>query len=396
MPGTYRDVKDTSVVAQFRVLESSFKNASLQNAFNRGNLYLLAWTTTPWTLPSNTALTIGEKIEYVIVKTFNQYTFRPTEVILAKALVEKQFSGKFMAVGNEDELSAYREGDKKIPYLVTDSFPGSDLTGIRYEQLMPYAKPWQDADKAFVVIPGDFVTTEDGTGIVHTAPTFGADDARVASAAGVPAMLVLDKNDNPVPLVDLQGRFVEQMGELGGKYVKNEYYASGEEPDLSVDVEIAIKLKTENLAFKVEKYEHSYPHCWRTDKPILYYPLDSWFVRSTAAKDRMIELNRTINWKPASTGTGRFGNWLENLNDWNLSRSRFWGIPLPLWTNEDGTEVKCIGSVEQLKDEINKSVSAGFMKQNPLENFEAGNMEEENYDRVDLHRNYVDEVGAGL
>ena len=263
---------------------------------------------------------------------------------------------------------------------------------MHYEQLLPYAKPMDNPERAFRVIPGDFVTTEDGTGIVHTAPTFGADDARVARESGVPAMLVEDELGNPVPLVDLQGKFVAQMGEFAGRYVKQEYYQNGEAPKESVDIELAIKLKKENRAFKVEKYEHTYPHCWRTDKPVLYYPLDSWFIKATAVKDRMFELNKTINWKPKSTGEGRFGNWLENVNDWNLSRTRYWGIPLPVWRTEDGTETKCIGSVEELQQEINRSVEAGIMTSNPINGYKAGDMSEENYARVDLHRPYMDEI----
>jgi len=392
MPGTYRDVTDTTIVAQFKVANSDFKVESLKNAFTDGNLFIMAWTTTPWTLPSNTALTVGKKIEYALVKTYNQYTFEPIQVVLAKGLIGKQFGAKFFE-GNNEEFSAFAEGDKKIPYQLVDTFSGNDMLGINYEQLLPWAAPHQDAEKAFVVIPGDFVTTEDGTGIVHTAPTFGVDDAQVAKEAGVPPLLILDENENAVPLVDLQGKFVKSIdSELAGKYVKNEYYKDEEVPNQSADVQIAIQLKTENRAFNVAKYVHSYPHCWRTDKPILYYPLDSWFIKSTAQKDRMIELNKTINWKPASTGTGRFGNWLENLNDWNLSRSRYWGIPLPLWSTEDGDEVKCFGSVEELKAAADKSVAAGFMESNPLANFEVGNMDEANYDAVDLHKNFTDKL----
>jgi len=401
-PGSYRDVTDTTIVAQFKVLSPTLSKGEGENTLSKAFNYsppsgelegaFLAWTTTPWTLPSNTALTVGPKIDYVLVKTFNQYTNQPINVILGKPLVAKQFAGKYFAVESEEELANYNEGDKKIPYLVVAECKGADLVGIRYEQLLPYALPYEDADKAFQVIPGDFVTTEDGTGIVHTAPTFGADDAKVAKDAGVPAMLVLDENGNAVPLVDLQGRFVAQMGDMAGKYVKNEYYNEGEAPEKSVDVEIAIRLKEENKAFKVEKYVHSYPHCWRTDKPILYYPLDSWFIKVTEVKDRMFELNEEINWKPKATGEGRFGNWLKNANDWNLSRSRYWGIPLPIWRTEDKTEELIIGSVEELVAEIEKSIVAGLQTNSPFEGFVVGDMSEENYDKIDLHKNVVDNI----
>src|SRR5690606_23814144 len=303
-------------------------------------IYFLAWTTTPWTLPSNTALTVGPKIEYVLVETFNQYTFEPINVVLAKALVNYQFDGKFNKVENKSDLLEYKSGDKKIPVYVVKEFKGKDLVGIRYDQLLKYTLPNDNPEYAFRVIAGDFVTTEDGTGIVHTAPTFGADDAKVAKEAvpEVPPMLVKDDNGNLVPLVDLQGKFRPELKELAGKYVKNEYYDDANVPEKSVDVEIAIKLKIENKAFKVEKYVHSYPNCWRTDKPILYYPLDSWFIKVTDFRDRMFELNKEINWKPKATGEGRFGNWLSNANDWNLSRSRYWGIPLPIWRTDDGKE----------------------------------------------------------
>ena len=361
---------------------------------NEGDIHFLAWTTTPWTLPSNTALTVGPKIEYVLVETYNQYTFEPMNVILAKKLVNYQFSGKFNLVEDKTELLAYNSGDKKIPYYVVKEFIGKDLVGITYEQLLPYALPNDNPENAFRVISGDFVTTEDGTGIVHTAPTFGADDALVAKQASpeVPPMLVKDDQDNLVPLVDLQGRFRSEMGEFAGKYVKNEYYNDGEAPEKSVDVELAIKLKTENKAFKVEKYKHSYPNCWRTDKPILYYPLDSWFIKVTDVKDRMFQLNETINWKPKSTGTGRFGNWLANANDWNLSRSRYWGIPLPIWRTEDRKEEICIGSVEELKNEMSKAVEAGVLSKDIFEDFEVGNMSDENYAKIDLHKNIVDDI----
>ena len=388
MPGTYRDVKDTSVVAQFKAVRD--EHASMLEGIE-GDVHLLAWTTTPWTLPSNTALTVGPKIDYVLVKSFNQYTGEPIQVILAKPLVGYQFSGKFVEVESDEELQ-FELGDKKIPYRAVGAWKGSELVGLRYEQLLPYAQPMDNPSEAFRVIPGEFVTTEDGTGIVHTAPTFGADDAKVAADAGVPPMLVEDENGNPVPLVDLQGRFRPEMGEFAGKYVKNEYYAEGEAPEKSTDVELAILLKEENKAFKVEKYEHSYPHCWRTDKPVLYYPLDSWFIKTTAVKDRLIELNQSINWKPASTGTGRFGNWLENLNDWNLSRSRYWGIPIPIWRTEDGAEALCIGSMEELKVECDKAVAAGAMTSNPLADFEPGNMGEDNYNVFDLHKSHVDQI----
>ncbi len=389
-PGTYQDVTDTTVVAQFKAKPESLPDF-LQN---EGDIYFLAWTTTPWTLPSNTALTVGPKIEYVLVETYNQYTFRPIKVILAKKLVDYQFAGKFIQVEDKAELFAYKSDDKKIPFYVIKEFIGKDLVGTSYEQLLPYTLPNDNPENAFRVISGDFVTTEDGTGIVHTAPTFGADDALVAKQATpeVPPMLVKDENGNLVPLVDLQGRFRPEMGEYAGKYVKNEYYNDGEAPERSVDVEIAIKLKEENKAFKVEKYKHSYPNCWRTDKPILYYPLDSWFIKVTDVKDRMYELNETINWKPKATGTGRFGNWLANANDWNLSRSRYWGIPLPIWRTEDGKEEICIGSVEELKNEMQKAVSAGVLSKDIFESFEVGNNSEENYAKIDLHKNIVDEI----
>jgi isoleucyl-tRNA synthetase len=389
-PGTYQNVTDTTVVAQFKAMSDKLPSF-LQN---KGDIHFLAWTTTPWTLPSNTALTVGPKINYVLVTTFNQYTFERINVILAEKLVEYQFSGKFKKLDTISDLDLYQCGDKKIPYYIGTSFKGSDLIGITYEQLLSYAIPHDNPENAFRVISGDFVTTEDGTGIVHTAPTFGADDAIVAKQAKpeIPPMLVKDDNGNLVPLVNLQGKFRPEMKELAGKYVKNEYYLEGEVPERSVDVELAIKLKEENKAFKVEKYKHSYPNCWRTDKPILYYPLDSWFIKVTDIKDKMVDLNETINWKPKSTGTGRFGNWLANANDWNLSRSRYWGIPLPIWRTEDGNEEICIGSVEELKNEMNKSVQAGLLTKDIFESFEIGNNTEENYDKIDLHKNIVDGI----
>ena len=389
-PGSYRDVTDTTIVAQFKAIESTLP--SFLKGF--GTVHFMAWTTTPWTLPSNTALTVGPKIDYVLVKTFNQYTFEPVNVVLAKNLVGKQFGKGFFEIEEITDFENYKSGDKKIPYQIIAEAKGADLVGIRYEQLMPLALPNENPENAFRIISGDFVTTEDGTGIVHTAPTFGADDAKVAKEATpeVPPMLVKDTNDNLVPLVDLQGRFIQGLGGYSGKYVKNEYYNEGEAPERSVDVEIAIQLKEENKAFKVEKYVHSYPHCWRTDKPILYYPLDSWFVKVTEVKERMFDLNETINWKPKATGEGRFGNWLKNANDWNLSRSRYWGIPLPIWRTEDGTEEMIVGSVEELYNEIEKSIAAGFQKENPFKGFEIGNMSEANYDLVDLHKNVVDAI----
>jgi isoleucyl-tRNA synthetase len=403
-PGSYRDVTDTTIVAQFKsplTHEGGTAN-DIAKAFRLssplleglGEAYFLAWTTTPWTLPSNTALTVGPKIDYVLVKTFNQYTFEAVNVVLAKNLVGKQFGGKYFVAESEADFANYKSDDKKIPYQILAEAKGADLVGIRYEQLLPLALPYQNPENAFRVISGDFVTTEDGTGIVHTAPTFGADDAKVAKEATpeVPPMLVLDENGNPVPLVDLQGRFIQGLGDYSGKYVKNEYYNDGEAPERSADVEIAIQLKEENKAFKVEKYVHSYPHCWRTDKPILYYPLDSWFIKVTEIKDRMFDLNETINWKPKATGEGRFGNWLKNANDWNLSRSRYWGIPLPIWRSEDGTEEMLVGSVEELYNEIEKAIAAGFQTENPYKGFKIGDMSEANYDLVDLHKNVVDGI----
>ena len=501
-PGTYRDVSDTTVVAQFK-LKKAPENASetwkklsaiaypestidseeiagascggalhweeFDEAKPKPNVYFLAWTTTPWTLPSNTALAVGRDIEYVLVKTFNQYTFEPINVILAKVLLEKNFGKKYFKakvvsnllqfkdlsnqeigsidygifkleqiIGqkisentyssliqdyiskkgkfNDKDFYIYFENvseeqileikkvlgsnTEQYPYQILEEFTGADLAGTEYEQLIPWFLPAENADKAFRVIIGDFVTTEDGTGIVHIAPTFGADDARVGKENGIPPLLIKDENDNLVPLVDLQGRFLKggNTPELfAEKFIKNEYYENGTAPEKSWDVELAILLKTENKAFKVEKYVHSYPHCWRTDKPVLYYPLDSWFVKMTAVKDRLVALNETINWKPKSTGEGRFANWLVNVNDWNLSRSRYWGIPLPIWRTDPSTgsgpqEEIIIGSVEELMTEIQKSMDAGFMTENPFAKFEVGNMSKENYANIDLHKNIVDEI----
>ena len=375
-PGAYRDVTDTTVVAQFRLLPESADRVRAMAGGGAGDLPvdLLAWTTTPWTLPSNTALTIGEKIEYHIVKTANRYTGEAGIVVLAAALHGKHFGGK-------------KAPESEVLATVT----GADLVGLRYEQLIDWAQPMDAPEEAFRVIPGDFVTTEDGTGIVHTAPTFGADDARVAQAAGVPPLLVDDGQGNGVPLVDLQGRLRPECGPLAGRYVKQEYH-DGDAPEKSVDVEIAIDLKTRGRAFLVEKYKHSYPHCWRTDRPVLYYPLDSWFIRATAAKDRMRALNDTIQWKPAATGTGRFGKWLENLNDWNLSRSRYWGIPIPIWRTEDGSEERCIGSAEELYTACTEAVEAGLMDAHPFADFVPGDMSDENYARIDLHKHVVDGI----
>ena len=391
-PGCYRDVTDTTVVAQFKITDQG--ENPLAKELADGQTYFIAWTTTPWTLPSNTALTVGKKIDYVLVETFNQYTFEPVKVILAKNLISKQFDKKFVSASAKEELDAYTAGDKKIPYFVAREFKGADLLELRYEQLFDFVLPNDNPQDAFRVIAGDFVTTEDGTGIVHTAPTFGADDALVAKLASpeIPPLLIKNEDGNLVPLVDLQGKFRPELKEFGNKYIKNEYYADGEAPERSMDVELAIRLKEENKAFKVEKYVHSYPHCWRTDKPVLYYPLDSWFIKVTDFKDRMHELNLGVNWKPKSTGEGRFGNWLANANDWNLSRSRFWGIPLPIWRTEDGKEEILIGSIAELKAEIQKALDKGVMDTDPFEGFKVGDMSEENYELVDLHKNIVDKI----
>ena len=374
-PGCYRDVKDTSAIAQFKVIKDE-KSNSLFGSTNH-DIYFLAWTTTPWTLPSNTALAVGKKIDYLLVETLNQYTGKAIAIVVAKELASKYFTPENEELKSED----YETGNKNLPYKFISEFKGDSLEGLRYEQLLAYAQP-EEGD-AFRILLGDFVTIEDGTGIVHLAPSFGADDNRLAKQNGIGSLT----------LVNRQGKFVDEVTDFAGMYVKDEYYAEGEEkPKLSVDVQIVIKLKEENLCFKAEKYEHSYPHCWRTDKPILYYPMDSWFVKTIDYKTRMMELNNTINWKPKSTGEGRFGNWLENLVDWNLSRSRFWGIPIPIWRTEDGESEICISSIEELKTEIEKSIAAGIMKTNPLAEFKVGDFSEENYNTFDLHRPYVDDI----
>lgn len=422
-PGMYRDIIDISLVAQFKI-KKDFKNHLIwkdilqksifldfndeiinkdfyksTNYFKKNNseinLYFLAWTTTPWTIPSNTALTVGLSIEYVLIKTFNQYNFFQIYVILAKNLITKQFGENYIESFQNEDFINFNKNNTKIPYQIIETYLGKDLLGIRYEQLLPWTMPYKNSDNAFQIIDGDFVNTEEGTGIVHTAPTFGVDDARVANKHNIPAMLVLDKNKELIPIVDLQGKFIEIdciPKKFRGMFVKNQYYEKGMAPKKSVDLEISILLKNKNQVFKIQKYIHNYPHCWRTDTPILYYPINSWFIKVTDVRKKLINLNEKINWKPKFIGEKKFKNWLEKVNDWNISRSRFWGVPIPIWRTEDNNEEICIGSIKELIFEINKSIKAGFLNKNPFQDFIIGDLSNNNYNKIDLHKNVVDSI----